>query len=546
MSNSKKVTTPVSIEGGKISGKYEDDGKIAVFKGVPYAKPPVGEQRWKPPQPVEPWDGVKEAKTFSPMALQLAVDFETFMNGLIEGQGWGSFRTLMIKLLLKVAPMPKQREDCLYLNIRTPSLGKDAKLPVMVWIHGGDHQDGSGSDIFYNSNALAHRGVIVVSINYRLGLMGYFTHPDLSKESEKGVSGNYGTLDQIAALRWVQSNIESFGGDPDNVTIFGESAGGESVAHMMASPLARGLFHKAIMQSAANSRQMLHLKQPFLTYQAAEVVGKAFADKLFPGNENKLNELRKIPGKKINETFRKEREFHFFFPVIDGYVLEKSPFEIFLKGEQTRVPLLMGSNSDEGSLIYSIFPSPLTEYKDKEIPPHEIPDLLRNEFGGDAETLFKLYPGLIEGMGEALTSLQGDNMFGSKARFYAIQATKADQPVYMYFFTRTPPSRKQTIGAYHAAEIPFVHGSQSFIFPMTDKDLALSKVMGDYWTQFAKTGNPNIAPHPEWPMFDLDNQMWMELGDRVEGAIIERAAKYDVLDKRLLGQIEKMEELRTK
>ncbi|NJN55649.1 MAG: carboxylesterase family protein [Anaerolineae bacterium] len=168
-----------------------------------------------------------------------------------------------MKLILKVSPKPKESEDCLYLNVRTPLLDGDGRLPVMVWIHGGDHQDGSSNDIFYESNALAHRGVVVVTINYRLGLMGYFTHPELSQESPHNVSGNYGTLDQIAALQWVQENISAFGGDPDNVTIFGESAGGESVAHMLTSPLARGLFHKAIMQSPGNSGQMFFLKQPF-------------------------------------------------------------------------------------------------------------------------------------------------------------------------------------------------------------------------------------------------------------------------------------------
>ncbi len=546
MANSKKVVMPISIEGGKIRGKYEESGQVAVFKGVPYAKPPVGEYRWKPPQPVEPWEGTIEATRFSPMALQVDVDFETFINKLIDGQGWSSLRNMMIKYLIKVAPKPKQSEDCLYLNIRTPSLDKDAKLPVMVWIHGGGHQYGSGSDIFYNSNALALREVVVVSINYRLALMGFFAHPELSKESEHGVSGNYGTLDQIAALRWVQNNIEAFGGDPENVTIFGESAGGESVAHMMASPLARGLFHKAIMQSPATNCQMVHLKQPFITYPAVEDTGKAFADKIVSRKGNNLSELRKMPAKKITELFKKERDFDFFFPVIDGYVLEKSPFEIFLKGEQASVPLLLGSNSDEGSLFYSLFRTPLMEYKHKGILPHEVTELLRNEFGSDTDTLFKLYPGLNAGREEALISLLGDNMFGSRAYFYASQAKKNGQTVYMYYFTMPPSSPRQTIGAHHAAEIPLVHGSQSLAFPMTDKEIALSKVMIDYWTQFAKTGNPNIAPHPEWPLFDLDDKMWMELGDRVKKTKIQKEDKYHILVKRLSDQIAKMEELQNK
>ncbi|MEM7118501.1 MAG: carboxylesterase family protein, partial [Chloroflexota bacterium] len=272
-------TQVVAIESGQLQGVYQEAERIAVFKGIPFAAPPVGELRWKPPQPVTPWEGVRQATKFSPMAYQRAAEFEKFVGNLIGGQGWNFLRREGLKMLLKVAPKPKMSEDCLYLNVRTPSLDSNAQLPVMVWIHGGDHQDGSGSEIFYDSNEIAKQGVVVVSINYRLGVMGYFTHPELSAESPLGVSGNYGTLDQFAALEWVQNNIDAFGGDPDNVTIFGESAGGESVAHMLTSPLAQGLFHKAILQSPANAGQMYHLRESFLTRMPAEEVGLGFAEK---------------------------------------------------------------------------------------------------------------------------------------------------------------------------------------------------------------------------------------------------------------------------
>jgi len=275
-----KTTPIIQIKTGQLQGQWEDKNQIAVFKGVPYAQPPVGSLRWRPPQPVEAWSGVREATKFSPTAWQRLVDFEIFIQTLLEGQGWNPVRLAVIKTLMKFTPTPNQSEDCLYLNIRTPSLESDAKLPVMVWIHGGDHQDGSGSDPLYESNLLAHKGVVYVSINYRLGLMGYLAHPELTAESEQGVSGNYGTLDQIAALQWVQENIAHFGGDPDNVTIFGESAGGESVAHMMTSPLAAGLFHKAIMQSPANGGQMIHLSEPFLEHPSGEEQGRLFAETL--------------------------------------------------------------------------------------------------------------------------------------------------------------------------------------------------------------------------------------------------------------------------
>lgn len=340
----KEPTPPVQTQAGKITGLYEEDERvtkpIAVFKGIPYAQPPVGPLRWKPPRPLVPWDGVRKADAFGPAPIQLQADIELFMDALIEGQGWGWFKRNLVKLLLHFAPEPEQSEDCLYLNIRSPALDPDALLPVMVWIHGGDHQDGSAGDIFYDSNALSQRGVVVVSINYRLGLMGFLAHPRLSRESEHAVSGNYGTLDQIAALRWVQENVRAFGGDPDNVTIFGESAGGESVAHMMTSPLAQGLFHKAIMQSPANGGQMRHLRRPFLAYRAGEDVGQTFADHFVPRGEDQLARLRRLPAEELYSLARK-RQFHVFYPLIDGYVLEKSPFEAFLDRGQARVPLLL-------------------------------------------------------------------------------------------------------------------------------------------------------------------------------------------------------------
>ncbi|MEM7336466.1 MAG: carboxylesterase family protein, partial [Chloroflexota bacterium] len=294
-----KKTPVISISSGKLQGIYQDKEKIAVFKGIPYAQPPVDDLRWRPPQPVKSWSGVKEATKFSPMAFQLMAEFEKFIGNLLSGQGWSRLRTMLVGQIFKLLPLPKQSEDCLYLNVRTPNLDANAKLPVMVWIHGGDHHDGSGSDVFYDSNALAHHDVVVVSINYRLGLMGYFAHPDLSAESENNVSGNYGTLDQIAALQWIQENVSAFGGDPNNVTIFGESAGGESVIHMMSSPLARGLFQKAISQSPANAGQMIHLKTPFLDFDSAENIGRRFAETIGATGDNQVEQLRAMSPEKL-------------------------------------------------------------------------------------------------------------------------------------------------------------------------------------------------------------------------------------------------------
>lgn len=539
-----KPTTPsIQIEGGQVSGTYEDNGQIAVFKGIPYANPPIGENRWRPPEPVESWNGVRACKSFSSSAFQTAMDINKFFAALIEGQGWGLLRTTFIKLLFSLMPSPKQSEDCLYVNIRTPALEKDARLPVMVWIHGGDHLDGSGSEVFYQSNALSHKGVVLVTINYRLGILGYFGHPELSQESEQGVSGNYGTLDQIFALKWVQNNIAAFGGNPDDVTIFGESAGGESVAHMMTSPLSQGLFHKAIMESPANSGQMIHLKHPFMDHPSLEESGKTFAKLFVSSKDNQLAELRNVPAKKLYDTLRKNPDLSEFFPNIDGYVLEKSPFEVFLDGDQAKVPLLLGSNADETTVIYPLFPSPVIELKHREITPDNIIELLRGEFGEDTDELLALYPGAENGESTVLTAMLGDGMFGAKAYFFALQAA-GTQPIYLYFFTRVPPSPNQTAGAFHAAELSFVFNKNIPILPLSKEDLKLADMMGDYWTQFAKTGDPNLSQRPEWPAVSSEAPEYMVLDHTSGKSPVERAAKYEIFNKRLLKHIEEIKSFR--
>ncbi|MBI4767295.1 MAG: carboxylesterase family protein [Deltaproteobacteria bacterium] len=540
----KIITKPVMIESGQVTGHYEDNGQIAVFKGIPYAKPPISDLRWRPPQPVDAWEGVKSCTSFSASAFQTLMDINKFFNELIRRQGWSWPRTTLIRLLFSLMPAPKQSEDCLYLNIRTPSLETNAKLPVMFWIHGGDHLDGSGSEPFYQSNALSHKGIVLVTINYRLGIMGYFGHPELSRESDQGVSGNYGTLDQIFALKWVQQNISAFGGNPGDVTIFGESAGGESVAHLMTSPLSRGLFRKAIMQSPANSGQMIHLRHAFMDHPSLEDAGKNFAGLLVSSSDKQLAELRKVPAKVLYESLRKNPKMSEFFPNVDGYVLEKSPFEVFLNGEQAKVPVLLGSNSDEATVIYPLFPVPLVELKHREVTPDNVAGILKEEFGEDTAELFNLYPGAKQGKMDSLIAMLGDSMFGAKVHFYALQAAKGGQKAYLYFFTRVPPSPKQTAGAFHAAEVPFVFNHSIPILPLTKQDLNLSELMVDYWTQFAKTGDPNASNRPEWPAVSPDSPEYMVLGDKSGRSPIERKVKYDIFNKRLLRQIEQIKTFR--
>ena len=540
-----KPTPPVKIRTGTLTGTYDKQGEIAIFKGIPYAKPPVGPLRWKPPQPATSWSGTLKAEKAGPSAIQLKVEgAEAVFYVLFEGQGWGKLKTAAMKLMMKVAPSPKESEDCLTLNVRTPSLDREAKLPVMVWIHGGGHFAGSGEDLTTDSTALARRGVVTVTINYRLGIMGYFAHPELSLESAHGVSGNYGTLDQIEALRWVQENISAFGGDPDNVTIFGESAGGESVAHMLTSPLARGLFHKAIMQSTSAGFPYMILRHPFLTNPAVEELGQRFADRFAPPGEGQVDALRQIAPDRLYQPAWDEIDFRRFNPAVDGYVLEKHPLQAFLDGDQARVPLLLGSNADEGTWLLPMLRSPVSGYVGVE--PHQVAGVIRERYGNLAESLFELYPGLRQGEESAQMAFLGDNYVRANDQFYATYAARVGQPVYRYLFTRTPPSPKQTIGAYHSADVPFVHGKPMPMFDFTEEDKALAQAMGDYWVQFARSGDPNLAGHPQWPTFTADNprQMRLGLGAQLGAIEVDRQAKLELLRRHLLELAEEMKQLR--
>jgi len=456
---------------GTIEGK--DDGKVKSFLGVPYATPPVGDLRWKAPQPIAKWVGVKKATEFG--------------YHCVQGRVFGDM----------VFHDPGASEDCLTLNVWVPDKHVEPKLPVMVWIYGGGFVSGTTSEARQDGYHLAQQGVIVVSMNYRVGVFGFFVHPELAKESGHNSAGNYGLLDQLAALKWVHDNIAAFGGDPENVTIFGESAGSFSVSAQMASPLAKGLFQKAIGESGgAFSRTGL----PFETMSLrAEKDAKLAKEKL---GASRLAELRAIPAEKLLEPFAPPKSRGFDFgPDVDGYFLPDSVPAIFAAGKQNDVALIAGWNHDEGSFEIAFSPQKRTAESFKAIA--------QKDFGDKADDFLKLYP--TDTPEHAMRSAQdyaGDMFIALSTWDWIEAATKTgNRPVYRYRFDMAPFSKDPNaprLGAYHSAEIEYVFGQLDSKTDVTwrESDRKVSQMMQKYWANFAKNGNPNGPGLPNWPSYN--------------------------------------------
>jgi para-nitrobenzyl esterase len=472
----------VRIDSGIVQGSGSDASGVRAFKGIPFAAPPVGDLRWKAPEPVAPWEGVRMATEFGARPMQSRIFSDMIFRD------------------------PGPSEDCLYLNVWTPAKSAGEHLPVMVWIFGGGFQAGGSSEPRQDGKALAKKGVVVVSMNYRLGIFGFFSHPGLSQESGRGASGNYGIMDQVAALRWVQRNIAAFGGDPSNVTIFGESAGSYSVSVQMATPLARGLFHKAIGESGSvvGARRTPSHVAPL---RAAEKAGEEFGASL---GAKTLADLRAIPA----ATLLKESGEEKFRTgvVVDGYVLPKDMRSIYEAGEQAHVPLLAGWNADE-SRVYAVF-------GDKRPTAAGFAKHVHEEFGDQADAILRLYPsGTDEEAARSAGDLAGDRfIITSTWKWIELQLETGQAPVYRYRFDRAVPVSPGTIingahatgadvGAPHAGEISYVFSAIAAMkdVPWETADFRLSDNMGTYWTNFAKTGNPNGAGLPDWPRYDAES-----------------------------------------
>lgn len=509
----KVVGQPLTIETGQVRGLVCEHEDVHVYRGIPFAAAPVGDLRWRPPQPAQPWTGIRECYAFGPAAPQKLSPMLATFPGMALG-----------------APM---NEDCLYLNVWTPAKRSEQPLPVMVWIHGGGYTMGAGSQRLYDGEDLAHRGAVVVAINYRLGALGFLAHPELSAESPHAASGNYGLLDQIAALQWVERNIAAFGGDKNRVTIFGESAGGGSVFSLLASPLAKGLFHRAIAQSGP-TLNFVHLKKSNYGFSTAEQMGVDFAASCgVAAGQGQIAALRQLDVEKLLKATPAMEENRADFdirgnllrmaPVVDGWVLPEDAMTAFSQNHINDVPLLVGANRDEGTMfsLMAKMPKSADEYSAG----------LERNFGSQAPQVLAAYPAQDPAQAKkAVTEIVGDFIFVAPARFVA-RTTSGGAPTWMYHFTRPPagPTGKM-LGAHHGAEIAYAMDNLELTSGVSAGDEQLRDTMVGYWLQFAASGDPNRQGLPEWPAYDPASDRCQVLDEQVQTVSGLRKGRLDAID----------------
>ncbi|MGB6975014.1 MAG: carboxylesterase family protein [Terracidiphilus sp.] len=477
---------------GKLHGKTINDGKVRAYLGIPYAAPPVGDLRWKPPQPAAKWKGVRSATSFGAHCAQNHV----FADMVFQDSG--------------------PNEDCLFLNVYAPSDAKaHAKLPVMFWIHGGGYSGGASSEPRHNGDFLPTKGVVLVTINYRLGIFGFLVTSDLAKEGD-GSAGNYGLLDMVAALHWVHNNIGDFGGNPDNVTIFGESAGSFAVSTLMASPIAQGLFAKAIGESGAAFPSAMNLGGETVADRARQ--DDKWLDSI---GVHSLKDLRAMSTDAILEAAGKKRSG--FAPDVDGRFLTEPVPETYAQGKQAHVPMLAGWNADEGSFM-AMRPITTASYK-------KMADSL---FGDRAAEFLKLYPGDTDGQARRSAIDYGSDAFIAFGTWKWIEAQykTGNAPVYRYHFELAALPSKFHPGTFvfHSDDIEYVFGTLDTRpgWTVRPEDRALSEQFMSYWTNFAKTGDPNGPGLPEWPTYCKDHEV-MHLNNPSSAAPSTVRARYEFL-----------------
>jgi len=494
----------VKTESGIVEGTTSSPD-VRVFRGIPFAAPPIGELRWKAPQPVKSWNGVRKAMEFGPRCVQAPIYSDMIFRDQAD------------------KPMS---EDCLYLNVWTPARSGKERLAVMVWFYGGGFQAGSSSEPRYDGENFAKKGIVAVSVNYRLGVFGFLAHPELSRESGVNASGNYGLMDQIAGLQWVKRNIAAFGGDPEKVTIAGESAGSLSVSALMASPLARGLFRGAIGESGA-----FFGRPPagtvMQTLGETEQTGTKFSESI---GAKDLAALRAKSADELLNASRKDPSLR-FWPSVDGHVLPKDVTTIFADGKQSHVPLLAGWNADEASweVVYA-----------KEKPTAQLfSDKVRARFGEQAAEILKLYPAQSDQEARrSAIDLVSDLFIVYVTWEWLEQQNKTGRAaVYGYVFERTPPVAPETkengvspkeLGARHACEIEYVFGAlKSQPNPWEPVDFKISDAMASYWANFTKAGDPNGPGLEKWPVYDGTDYFMMRFGEKIRAEAQIHRERYE-------------------
>ena len=471
--SAKSDTLVVKTDAGSISG-FQQDG-LRVFTGIPFAAPPTGDLRWKPPAPVQPWEGVKETTVFSPACPQpTAAD-----------------------------PTLSMSEDCLYLNVWTPATSADEKLPVMVFLYGGAFGKIAGSMPIYNGTGLAEQGVVVVTPNYRVGALGFLAHPELDSESPYNVSGNYGLLDQIAALQWVQKNIDKFGGDPSRVTLFGQSAGGESILIHLVSPESKGLFSQAIVESGTfwtNGAEIDALNSK----ADAELLGESYAQSLGYSGPGAITRMRTLPYQALTNAtpwpaapFQMVNMRH-FEPTIDGWLIPDSPEERFRLHQENHIPLIIGNNADDGTT--------LAAGANMTVPAYQA--FIQDRFGKDADAVIAKYPANSpEEVQTRLEQIMTDYDFTDAVMFVAGSMAETNTSTWRYQYSYVLPG--QPYGAFHGSEAILIFRALPNPDPVTE---TVSENLIDIWTRFAKTGNPNGGMNVTWPQYSQKTGHYLDIG----------------------------------
>lgn len=489
----------VKISAGTLAGtRFGSSGTGAAFLGVPYAAAPVGELRWRPPEPAAKWSGVREAKEFGSPCAQLPATWFKYIEG---------------------------HEDCLYLNVWTPKLSEQANLPVLVYFHGGSNTQGY-SQMTPLGPSLSQYGLVVVSANYRLGPFGFLAHPALTKESEHHASGNYGLLDQMQVLKWVKENIVHFGGDPARVTVMGQSAGAVDACLLMASPLAQMLFQRAILESGECQGTLNEDIRKPISYNQISGTGEGNGKRLVRDLELQASpelpaKMRAVSADQILKAWKEDRGLH-FDAIVDGWVIPEQPAKIFAAGKEMHIPVMVGSNADEAT-VFGHQVSTLEQYR----------TFLRYDAGKYADEELHVYPVKSDAdVPGQYVRLQSDE-FAYSAYSLAQAVTRAGENAYLYYFTYADAGKRAALGAHHGEELFFLSES----FPESWEPQAADKKFGEtvrsYWVQFAKSGNPNGSGGPPWPTYEQAPERAFELGSRIG-------------DRGLEPRVERLKELMTK